>query len=298
MRTAVQAAAKNDHVTIVHILLEREADVNVCNAKRETAVARAANEDNILMIMLLLERDAKVHLANTIESSLSYAAAHAGEKTVKLLLELDVHFEINSINALMIAIHRGKEDIVRIILHHAVDFDHALARSIVKAAEIDHNEMINLLLTHDVDINSIIEFERLGSFYISELFLNAKQMITPLSETTRLNQRSTMKLLLDRETKPNVNDDQALQSCIEVFDTSLSSMKLLLKYGVDVDTTREKHESALNATCSKNRINIVRRLLNLKTNINAPISRLISSLINSKSLMYISQTTSTEAHFM
>ncbi len=205
MRTVVQVAAKNDHVTIVHILLERGADVNACNAKRGTAVARAANEDNIPMIMLLLERGAKVYLPGTIGSSLSYAAAHAGEKTVKLLLELGVHFEVDSINALVVAIHRGKEDVVRTILHHAVDFDHALARSIVKAAETGHNEMINLLLTHGANINSIIEFERLGSPYTSELFPNAKQMITPLSETARLNQRSTVKLLLDRETKPNVN---------------------------------------------------------------------------------------------
>jgi len=298
MRTAVQAAAKNGHVTIVHILLERGADVNACNAKRGTAVARAANEDNIPMIMLLLERGAKVHLAGTIGSSLSYAAAHAGEKTVKLLLELGVHFEVDSIKALVVAIHRGKEDIVRTILHHAVDFDHALARSIVKAAETGHNGMINLLLTHGADINSIIEFERLGSPYTSELFPNAKQMITPLSETARLNQRSTVKLLLDRETKPNVNGGQALQSCIGVFDTSLSSMELLLKYGADVDTTGGKHGSALNATCSKNRIDIVRRLLDLKTDMNAPISRLIPSLTGSKPLMYISQAASTGAHSM
>ncbi len=114
-----------------------------------------------------------------MECSTTTAFLNAGEKTVKLLLELDVHFEVDSTTALVVAILRGKEDIVRTILHHAVDFDHALARSIVKAAETGHNRMINLLLTHGADINCIIEFERLGSSYTSELFPNAKQMITP-----------------------------------------------------------------------------------------------------------------------
>jgi len=85
MRTAVQAPAKNVHVTIAHILLERGADVNVCNAKRGTAVARATNEDNIPMIMLLRERGAKVHLAGTIGSPLSYAAAYAGSYSCRML---------------------------------------------------------------------------------------------------------------------------------------------------------------------------------------------------------------------
>jgi len=75
-------------------------------------------------------------------------------------------------------------------------------------------------------------------------------------------------------------------------------MELLLKYGADVDTTGGKHGSALNATCSKLRIDIVRRFLDLKTDMNAPISRLIPSLTGSKPLMYIPQAASTGAHSM
>jgi len=283
-------------VTTVQLLLEHGADVNACNAKRGTALANAAHENNIPMIMLLLERGAKINLASTYGSPLSYAAAWAGDKTVKLLLELGAHVEVDSINALEVAIDRGKEDIVRTILHHAVNFNHALARSIVKAAEKGHNGMIDLLLTHGADVNSLVKLERLGSSYTSEVFPNAKQLITPLSEAARLNQRSTAKLLLDRGAKPNVNGGQALQSCIGLIDTGSSSMELLLRYGADVNTAGGKHGSALNAACSKNRIDIVRRFLELNADINAPMSRAISSLTGGKPLMHISQVASTGAH--
>lgn len=218
--TAIREAAYNGHTTTVQLLLKHGANVNACNPKRGTAVAGAAQRNNIPMILLLLEHGADLNLAGTHETPLANAAAQAGKKTVKLLLKHGAHVVVDSINALEAAIDRSnliediREDIIRTILHHAVDLNHALARPIVKAAEIGHNGLIDLLLKYGADINSIVRGPSLERSHISEVLFHAKQMITPLSEAARKCHRSTVKLLLDRGAKPNVNGGQALQSCI------------------------------------------------------------------------------------
>jgi len=296
--TAIKIAAFNGYMTTVQLLLDHGANSNARFAKEGTVVVDAAYQHNIPMIMLLLEHGAKLNLAGTNRSPLSCAAKSGGEKIVKLLLEHGAPVEVDSINALEVAIDRGKEDIVRTILHHVVDFDHALALSIVKAAKKGHFGLVDLLLKHDVDINSVnsvIQREPFGLFYISKVFPNAKHMVTPLSEAARNNRITTVKLLLDQEAKPNVNGGQALQSSIGNSETA---MELLLKHGADVNSVGGKYGSTLNAACSKNEIDIVRRFIELRANINAPMSKANSFPIDDKPLIYVSQVTSTEAHFM
>ncbi len=107
-------------------------------------------------------------------------------------------------------------------------------------------------------------------------------MTTPLSQAARRH-RTTVKMLLDRGAKPNVNGGQALQSIIHHGDQR--PMELLLKHGADVDTTGGKHGSALNAACSKNEIDIARRLIDLGADINIPMSKAPSFLTGGKPLM-------------
>ncbi len=254
--TALRIAAYKGHTTTVQLLLKYGADVNACNAKRGTAVAGAAGQDDIPMILLLLERGANLNLAGEYGSPLSYAAAWAGENTVKLLLEHGAHVEVDSIKALKAAIdsYRIQEDNVRTILHHAVGFDHALAPAIVKAAEKGQNGLVDLLLKHGADINSVIECRQLQDFDIYQVLPHTKQMITPLSEAVQRGERSTVKLLLNRGAKPNVNGGQAFQSCIVKPDYDQRMMELLLRYGADVNTVGGEHGSALNAACSKREI--------------------------------------------
>jgi ankyrin repeat protein len=302
--TALRTAAYKGHTTIVQLLLKYGADVNACDAKNGIAVAGAAHHDDIPMILLLLERGANLNLAGEYGSPLSYAAAWAGENTVKLLLEHGAHVEVDSINALKAAIDSyRKEDNVRTILHHAVGFDHALAPAIVKAAEKGHNGLVDLLLKHGADINSVIECRQLQHFNIYQVLPRTKQMITPLSEAVRRGERSTVKLLLDRGAKPNVNGGQALQSCILKPDYDQRMMEFLLRYGADVNTVGGEHGSALIAACSKRgidvvKIDVVRRFLELKADINPAMSKANSSPTSGKSLMSSPQAASTGAHSM
>jgi ankyrin repeat protein len=155
------AASYYGHAKIVHILLEKGANVNAAGGKYGSPLQEAAAQGHIEIIGTLLEKGANVNAAGGVHgSALQLAAARGHIEIVGTLLENGA--DVNTAgrfygSALQLAAARGHTEIVGALLEKGADVNAAgkfYGSALQLAAAGGHTEIVDALLKKGADINA------------------------------------------------------------------------------------------------------------------------------------------------
>ncbi len=162
----LRIAVLNNDIKLVELLLEKGADVQICN---NYPLRIAVSTNNIGMTKLLLEKGANIHV--NADFPLRYAIENEYEETVKVLLEYgaDVHGKI--IPQLRKAAIKGCIEIVKLLLEYGARFDNYL-REYSFLLELN-GEIAKLLLEGGAFNNTVVPFEEYER-------LRKKQKVMPI----------------------------------------------------------------------------------------------------------------------
>ena len=126
--TALMSAVRKDSMSIVRLLLEKGADINMIHGRDvpPPPLSLAVRNKNVDMILFLLEKGAEINPKNNdAQDPLSEAARNGDMDIVHLLLAKGA--EVNPKNnhgyttALMKGAHNGNADIVRLLLEKGAE---------------------------------------------------------------------------------------------------------------------------------------------------------------------------------
>ncbi|MFN7098048.1 MAG: ankyrin repeat domain-containing protein, partial [Gammaproteobacteria bacterium] len=153
-------AARNGHLEIVKLLLDKGADVKEKNSYGETILYLVAGNDHLEMVNLLLTKGADVNEKNEYGSTALHGAAAKGQlEIVKLLLEkgADVKEKDDKGNtALHFAARNGHLEIVKLLLDKGADVkekDNDGNTALYRAVEQGHLNIVQYLIALGADVN-------------------------------------------------------------------------------------------------------------------------------------------------
>ncbi|KAJ6073049.1 hypothetical protein N7467_011134 [Penicillium canescens] len=260
-RTALQAAAEQDHLEIAKLLLDHGANTNVSPLKHgRTALQVAAEQNHLEMAKLLLSHRADINAFPTNDygrTAIQAAAEQNHFEMVKLLLSSGAKVNApagptHGRTAIQAAAERNHLDMVKLLLSHGADTN-ASPRSIYgrtaiqAAAEQNHFEMVELLLSSGADINAPPEHT------------HGRTAIQAASERNHL---EMVKLLLshgaDINALPGAMGGQAALR-IAAEQNHLEMAKLLLSHGADINAS-SYGRTAIEAAEERNHFEMVELL--------------------------------------
>jgi ankyrin repeat protein len=156
--TALYWAARNGHVAVVQLLLEKGADVEVKDIDGDTALHRPAWNGHEAVVQLLLKKGVDIEAKDIGGHTALHGAVHNGhEAVVRLLLEKGVGVEVKNNNgdtALHQAAWKGHEAVVRLLLEKGVDVEvknNNGDTALHQAAWKGHEAVVRLLLENGAD---------------------------------------------------------------------------------------------------------------------------------------------------
>jgi ankyrin repeat protein len=151
-KTALHRAAARGHETVVRLLLENGAGVDVQNKYGATALHRAAAHGHETVVRLLLENGAGVGVWDKFGAmALHRAATNGHEMIVRLLLKNGVSVDVQDkfgTTALYWAAAHGHETVVRLLLKNGagVDFQYKGGETALRGAVTNGHEAVGRLL--------------------------------------------------------------------------------------------------------------------------------------------------------
>ncbi|KAJ7112592.1 hypothetical protein C8R44DRAFT_985049 [Mycena epipterygia] len=159
---AFHAAARSGHTNIVHLLLEKGADVNAANALHESALHGASVGGHTETVRVLLEKGADVNaVGGHYGTALQGASIWGRTETVRLLLKKGADINIAGVqwgSALQSASEQGRLEIVRLLLENGADVHVTGGQwgGALQAASVGgHTETVRLLLEKSADVNAV-----------------------------------------------------------------------------------------------------------------------------------------------
>ena len=191
---AVHVAAAESHLDVLHLLIEKGADVNIRDAQGAAPLDDAIWNESLDAIAILLAHGARVNEANsqTGATPLNEAAYRGAAPVIRYLLQFQPDLGISDkrgYTALDNALRKGHEDCAVLLLaaklNNGAD---ANGPQLENAALKGWNGIAALLLDHGANINHI----------------DAASGTTALYAAASFGKASTVKLLLDRGANPNL----------------------------------------------------------------------------------------------
>ncbi|KAJ7318054.1 ankyrin repeat-containing domain protein [Mycena albidolilacea] len=258
--SSLQAAAQGGHTEIVCILLDKGADVNAAGGFYESSLQAAAQGGHTEIVRILLDKGADVNAAGGFYESSLLAAAKGGHTEIVCIL-LDMGADVNAAggfygSSLQVAAQEGHTEIVCILLDKGADVNAAggeYGSSLQAAAQGGHTEIICLLLDKGADDNTA------GGFYESSLEAAAKGGHTEI-----------VCILLDKGADDNTAGgfyESSLQAAAKGGHTEI--VCILLDKGADVNAAGEFYGSSLQAAAQGGHTEIVCILLDKGADVNA-----------------------------
>ena len=219
--------------SMAQLLINKGADVNLCDEKGYSPLFIACLNGHESTAMVLLNNNANVNICVQNGVSPLLAACDYGYKGIaECLLNKGAMVNLSSekgLSPLLVACKNGHENIVQLLLSHGAalsNFENNGRSPLFEACLSSHYNIVKLLLRHGADVNSGNKEKVLG--------------ITPLWISCKTRDESITELLLEHGANPNFCSKQRL-----VFKNLLSPLKiatnngdqrivqLLLKYGVN-----------------------------------------------------------------
>ncbi|KAJ7589364.1 Pfs, NACHT and ankyrin domain protein, partial [Mycena floridula] len=250
--TPLSYAAEWGHIDIVKLLLEENADPNICDKGQWTPLSYAVKEGHIDIVKLLLEKNADPNICDKGQwTPLSYAVKEGHIDIVKLLLEKNADPNIcnkGQWTPLSYAVKEGHIDIVQLLLEKNADpniCDKDQRTPLSYAAHWGHIGIVNLLLEKNVDPN-----------------ICDNEQHTPLSYAAQQGHIGIVKLLLEKIVDLNICDkDQHIPLSYAAQQGHIDIVKLLLEKNADLNICDKDQHTPLSYAAQRGHIDILELLL-------------------------------------
>ena len=286
-KTALVSACRYKQISVVAALLNHDADPNIQGCwECDNALQAACEQDNAQIVLLLLEHEANPNLHGGWYGSALHAAFSKGNTTIiqSLLTKgANVRYKGGEFHSVLhAAVESGNEAAVRLALDCGLSpnekggwFTYPLLRA--TAVETCPDSIVRLLLEEGADPN----LEREGDDFIDHTFRTPLQHATSISKASLLmdagakintvsgwlgtalhvaiyaggKQKSSMiKFLTDHGADVNkVAENVGSPLCYAGREDDLSSAKLLIEAGADLDSVDTIGHSALHMAICKSK---------------------------------------------
>jgi ankyrin repeat protein len=237
--TPLQAAAENNHIVIVRLLLDCGALINeqsVLNWFSESALHHAVAENNIEIVQLLIERGADVNQrARRQASPLLLASMRGHLKMVQLLVEKGAEVRFgddygSDDNALYHAVDRGHYDVARYLLEKGADVHQRegfRGFTPLHAAAVDGNsDLVKLLLKY-----------KAGDSGIPTEDWN-EQIPCPVGLAAEGRHQEVLRILVQHEVDIDCcGEDELTALQIASTEGDFEMVRFLLEHGADINRT-------------------------------------------------------------
>jgi ankyrin repeat protein len=235
-------AAETGDTARVRELLNQDAQVDLRDNRGRTALIYAASRGHLAIVNMLLAHSADIHAEGQHHlNPLNAAITRNHLPVVKRLIDAgaDIHFgALDGTRPLSLAVEQGHVEIVKTLLANGANantFSPENRPVLSIARDNSHGEIADLLLKHGADPRAL--------------------------PPKTLSVATTLDTVLIRKTlEQGVEPARALRMAVELSDTN--SVRQLLEYGVDINSTTESNITPLMIATGLGNIQLVQTLLN------------------------------------
>lgn len=251
-------AAYESDVDCLRYLIEKGADVNAGDEKEGwSALGSALYGEDKEIIALLLQNGAAVNVSwEKGETPLHYAVKHCGSEIVKLLIDAgaDVYAsDEQGSTPLYIACSKQKLDAecICVLVENGVDvnlpFNADGEKPLLYAFNQNNEELVSLLVNLGAEVEAV-------SSELNKLLFN---IVSNECRDEELLMHSIMKMCLQGQSCKNTDKEWIVPAALE------SQLRLLCKYGADVNYYPEKESALLFSAVVSKKAGLVKLLLEL-----------------------------------
>jgi ankyrin repeat protein len=241
-------AAKDGHIDIVKLLIDKGADVNAKSSNGWTALMLASETGYIDIAKLLIDKGADVNAKSS-----------------------------NGWTALMLASKAGHIDIVKLLIDKGVDVNTNRdigTTALVSASGAGHIDVVKLLIDKGVDVNAKDNHIRKVIMYAypahPRKILKRNMGMTALMSASGAGHIDIAKLLIDKGADVNVKSNDGWTALIDAsVNGHVNVVKLLIDKGVDVNANRDIGTTALVSASGAGHIDVVKLLIDKGVDVNA-----------------------------
>ena len=269
---ALQYAINWPDESLVKLLLEKGANVNLADSLGDTALVDAAGgggPDYVRIVALLLSHGADVHAAN--DAAIFAAAKRADPEVLRMLIDkgalVNAKDSDNTGETVLMAAASGVSDRkLQMLLAAGADLkatNDEGETSLMKAVQLQHSvspqdrlPMIQLLVKNGANVNAT---DKRGN---SPLLLSVVQYMSEAGGI--ISHPEVVKFLLDQGANVQTTDAQgktALMMAAVTWKGSLEIPQLLIERGIKIDAQDDKGVSALMIAAEKDKLDLVQLLL-------------------------------------
>lgn len=248
-------ACKNGHLKIVQLLLQHQANVELCTESGKTPLLVALQNEHVDIACLLIQKGANVH--HRMDSGLNPLTVVSGNGQINLVHTLlkngsDINVCVvnkdDNLNSHVDGMDENTED------NHGVveNTDNNIPSPLTMAAMNDHLDVAIVLLKNGADIN-----------------FRGVEGATALFEATQKGNYCMVKYLLSKKASINIATHQRRTPLFVAVQRRFENIvELLLQNNADVNLCRKDGVSPLFMASLRNHKKIVQLLLNCKANPN------------------------------
>jgi len=269
---ALQYAINWPDESLVKLLLEKGANVNLADSLGDTALVDAAGgggPDYVRIVALLLSHGADVHAAN--DAAIFAAAKRADPEVLRMLIDkgalVNAKDSDNTGETVLMAAASGVSDRkLQMLLAAGADLkatNDEGETALMKAVQLQHSvspqdrlPMIQLLVKNGANVNAT---DKRGN---SPLLLSVVQYMSEAGGI--ISHPEVVKFLLDQGANVQTTDAQgktALMMAAVTWKGSLEIPQLLIERGIKIDAQDDKGVSALMIAAEKDKLDLVQLLL-------------------------------------
>lgn len=268
--TPLSYAVLSGDETMIKLLLERGAKINIQDDNQKTPLFHAIQSGSETIVSLLLERGARIDIQdNNQRTPLSHAAQSGSEAIVELLLSRGA--EINGQDEegktpLIYGVEKGDKSITEVLLHRGADLEikDSFGKTPLSCAVcIKYNEStVKALLERGADVGAK---DNMGMEPLSHAVISSGGFVSSYNPAT------TIQLLLESGADVNAKDNNGKTALSYVVwgGCSESIAQLLLANGADVDAKDNSGKTPLSYAVSAYDNDLVLLLLSHDADVNA-----------------------------
>ncbi|KAK3361560.1 ankyrin repeat-containing domain protein [Lasiosphaeria ovina] len=229
-------ALQNRHEAVARLLIDKGADVNARDSDGSTALIYALRNDYEAVAQLLIDKGADVNArGNDGSTALISASINGYEAVARLLIDkgADVNArDSNGSTALIWALRTGHEAVARLLIDKGADVnarDSDGSTALIYALRNDYEAVAQLLINKGADVNA-----------------RGNNGSTALISASRTGREAAMRLLIDKGADVNARDSNGSTALIWALRTGHEAVaRLLIDKGADVNARDSDGSTAL-----------------------------------------------------